>query len=147
MPLKPYGNTLPSFLETVSVLSSVSRCGHSNLDFHVPGIRRFWRECTLDSIRAHHTGDLGDDEMSVLLDAHTLVELASVTENNVSNVSILNFGGHTLRGLCPCNGIELLNPSGGGYLDGKLCIPDDAGESIRPYVYVVHLSYMWLKWL
>jgi hypothetical protein len=97
--LKPHGNTLPSLLKTLSVLSSVSRCGHSNLGFHVPGIQRFWREWTLDSIRAHRTGDLGDDEMSVLLDARTLVELASVTENNVSNLSVLDLAGHTVRGL------------------------------------------------
>ena len=77
------------------------------------------------------------DEMGIWLWDHNQVWMASAAQDNISYVSILNLRDHTVQRLKTSNGIEVLNPNGGGYHNGKVYIAGDGNETMPPCVYAV----------
>jgi len=63
--------------------------------------------------------------------------MASAGQDDVSYVSILNLNDHSVRRLNSSNGVEVLDPNGGGYHNGKVYIAGDGNHTVPPCIYEV----------
>lgn len=68
---------------------------------------------------------------------YSQVWMASVDQENVSHVNILDVNTNTIRQLEPKNGIPVLNPNGGGYYDGKVYMASNGNSTYPSCIYAV----------
>jgi gluconolactonase len=77
------------------------------------------------------------DEMGIWVWDHHQVWTASSSVNGTSYVSILDLSSGTVERLVSSNGIDVLNPNGGGYHDGKVFVAGDGNATVPPCIYAI----------
>ncbi|KAK4935519.1 hypothetical protein LTR10_023430 [Elasticomyces elasticus] len=132
------GNVSQSFLQTTGTNSALAQCENTTLISYDPEFGSlFASNASLNLIYTDPNGDTIADEMGIWLWDHHQVWMASASENNVSHVSILDLTNDTVKPLPVPNGVEVLNPNGGGYHNGKVYIAGDGNYTVPPCIYEV----------
>ncbi|KAI1616649.1 hypothetical protein EDD37DRAFT_661699 [Exophiala viscosa] len=132
------GNVSQSFLQTKTSTRGFTQCENATLISYDQEFNSlFAPNASLNLIYADPSGDPIADEMGIWLWDRNQVWMASASENNVSHVSILDLSNNTVKPLPVPNGIEVLNPNGGGYHNGKVYIAGDGNYTVPPCIYEV----------
>jgi gluconolactonase len=132
------GNTSQTFLQTTSSTNSLSSCEKSPLIAYDPEFNSlFAPNASLDLIYTDPNGNPVADEMGIWLWDHNQIWMASAGQENLSYVRILDLNDHTVKRLNSSSGIEVLNPNGGGYHNGKAYIAGDGNQITPPCIYIV----------
>ncbi|OQU93959.1 SMP-30/Gluconolaconase/LRE-like domain-containing protein [Cladophialophora immunda] len=132
------GNVSQSFLQTKTSTNSLAHCENADLiSYHDEFSALFAPNASLDLIYTEPNGEPVADEMGIWLWDHGQVWMASAGVNKTSYVSILDLNQKTVTQLKSANGIEVLNPNGGGYYDGKVYIAGDGDATTPPCIYMI----------
>ncbi|KAK5046478.1 hypothetical protein LTR84_008281 [Exophiala bonariae] len=123
---------------TGSLTNLLARCEKATLISYDPEFESiFAPNASLDLIYTSKNGTPIADEMGIWLWDHNQVWMASATENGTNFVSILDLTRNSITRLKSSNRIEVLNPNGGGYHNGKVYIAGDGNETTAPCIYAV----------
>ena len=133
------GNTSHAFLQTASLPPLISHCENATIiSYDSSFAALFAPGAKLDLIYTNPEGKPVADEMGIWLWDHNQVWMASASQDNVSYVSILDLKDHSVRRFNTSNGVEVLNPNGGGYHNGTVYIAGDGSETVPPCIYAVN---------
>lgn len=132
------GNVSQSFLQTQASTSLLAQCATAPLISYDPEFNSlFATNASLELVYADPNGNPIADEMGIWLWDHNQVWMASAGENQTSYVSILDLTNNTVKPLKVSNGVEVLNPNGGGYYNGKVYVAGDGNDTVAPCIYEV----------
>lgn len=132
------GNVSQSFLQTNSSTHQLAQCQTADLDSYDPEFNTlFAPNASLNLIYTDPKGNPIADEMGIWLWDHNQVWMASAGVDGTSFVNILDLNHNTVQRLQTTNGVEVLNPNGGGYHNGKVYIAGDGNATVPPCIYMV----------
>lgn len=137
-----HGNTPHSFLQTTTAQPLCKDIDSLFNSYDTEFASLFASDATLDLFFSDPDGHPIADEMGIWVWDHNQVWTASTTVSNTFHVSILDLTNKTVKRLVSSNGVEVLNPNGGAYLDGKVYIASDGNDTVPPFIYAVDPATM-----
>lgn len=131
------GNTTQSFLNTNTTPPLCSKPDSLLISYDPEFSSLFAADASLDLIYVDPGGNPIADEMGIWVWDHDQVWTASADVNGTTYVSIIELGSNKVKRLISSNGVEVLNPNGGGYHEGKVYIAGDGNATVPPCIYAV----------